>query len=181
TPLSAPSLAIAIDRWSGDLIYNNTWTVTCEVYRPADTLINRYTYFAKTISVGVSDVVDRHHPYVRWDHTAWFHDPAGKGPLKLHGFWTRARKSRIHRTDLLIRCRALDEAFASGYPQETGRGLVELKLSVPAAQYLDSLSEYGSLDTVENWRRGLLCDYCFFGGPTRNTWKAPTPPTPPFV
>jgi hypothetical protein len=181
TALGSSALAISIDRWSGDPIYNDTWTVTCEVYRLADALTGRYSYFMQTIPVGVEDVVDRHHPYVRWDHTARFHDPSGPGPLRGHQFWSRNRKSRIHRTDILIRCEAIHAAFASGYPQETGKTLIEPKLNVPAAQYLDSIASYGSLNTVERWRHGVLCDYCFFGGPTRMVWKVPTPPTPPFV
>jgi hypothetical protein len=180
SPLTAAALTIAIDRWNGDQIYNNLWDVTCEVYRPADALTGRYTYFNQGTTTGVSDVVDRHHPYVRWDHTAWFHDPSGVGTLKQHPFWIRNRKSRIHRTDVLIRCIALYEAFTTGYPQETGVGLVELKEGLPTPQYLDCLADYGDLGNVEQWRHGVLCDYCFFGGPTRTTWKTPTPPTPNF-
>jgi hypothetical protein len=181
TALTSASLAIAIDRWTGDLIYNDTWAVTCEVYRPADALTGRYSYFKLTIPAGVTDLVDRHYPYVRWDHTAWFHDPSGPGTLKQHGFWTRARKSRIHRTDLLTRCSALTAAFSSGYAQETGHGLVEPKLNVPTPQYLNSIASNGSIADVESWRHGVLCDYCFFGGPTSTNWQAPTPPTPDFV
>ena len=179
--LTTAALSISIDRWTGDFIYNDTWTVTCEVYRPADAITARHSYFKQTKSVGVSDYVDRHRPYVHWEHTAHFHDPEGPGPLKGHPFWTRDRKSRIHRTDLLIRCKAITEAFASGYLQETGKGFIEPKLNVPAPQYLDSLAPFGSFKNVESWRRGVLCDYCFFGGPTRTEWKQPTAPTPPFV
>jgi len=179
--LTTAALTIAIDRWSGDLIYNDQWAVTCEVYRPAAALTARYSYFNQGIEAGVNDVVDRHHPYVHWKHTAWFHNPSGVGTLKQHPFWIRNRKSRIHRTDLLIRCIALNEAFTAGYPQETGKSLVEPKEDVPAPLYLDSLADYGSLEDVDRWRHGVLCDYCFFGGPTRTTWKIPTPPTPDFV
>jgi hypothetical protein len=54
-------------------------------------------------------------------------------------------------------------------------------LNVPTAQYLDSIASYGSFADVESWRHCVLCDYCFFGGPTRTTWRVPTPPTPDFV
>lgn len=180
TALTMPALAISIDRWTGDLVYNNTWTVTCEVYRPADALINRHSYFKQTISAGVVDIVDRHRPYVLWKHRVRIHNPVGPGSLRTHHFWTKDRTSCIHRTDVLIRCKAIEAAFSSGYPQETGKTLVEPKLNVPAPQYLDSIASYGTLDTVENWRHGVLCDYCFFGGPSRTEWRVPTAPTPPF-
>jgi hypothetical protein len=112
-------------------------------------------------------VVDRHHPYVHWDHYAYFHDPSGPPPLLDHPLWSRSRHSRIHRTDILTRCEALDIAFALG------------RRATP--EYLDSLSPYGAFSDVETWRHGILCDYCFFGGPTKKEWKDPTPPTQPFV
>lgn len=167
TALTATDLTIEIDRWSGDLTYNDTWTVTCEVYRPADALTPRYVYFNQTIDQGFSDVVDRHHPYVHWDHVAWFHDPHGPGPLKRHHFWTRSRHSRIHRTDLKIRCEILDKVFEAH--------------TAPAPEYLDSIASHGDLDDVQCWRHGVLCDYCFFGVPTRTIWKTSTHPTPNFV
>jgi hypothetical protein len=166
-PLTAATTKIEIDRWTGDLKFNDTWTVTCEVYRPADSLIPQYIYFTATIKTGVTDVVDRHHPYVHWDHDAYFRDPLGPPPSTSHPFWSRSRHSRIHRTDLLIRCKILDIALASGHK------------GVPV--YLDSLSSYGTFSGVEDWRRGVLCDYCFFGGPTKTEWKTPTLPTQPFV
>ena len=167
TALTSANLTIEIDRWTGDLTYNDTWSVTCEVYRPADALTPRYVYFHGSTGAGFSDVVDRHHPYVHWNHVAWFHDPVGPGPLKSHHFWTRNRHSRIHRTDLAIRCEIVDPVFEAR--------------TAPAPLYLDSLASHGSLDDVERWRRGVLCDYCFFGGPTRTAWRTPTHPTPNFV
>jgi len=165
TPLTAASATIDIDRWSGDLKFNNTWSVTSEVYRPADALIPRYTYDTETIQVGVDDVVDRHHPFVQWNYEAWFHVRAGHGPLKQHPFWNRNRTSRIHRTDILIRCLMVNRAI----PEHD---------VPPPLEYLDTLEAFGSFDDVESWRHGVLCDYCFFGGPTRTVWKIPTPPTP---
>jgi hypothetical protein len=166
TALSAAALTIEIDRWNGDLTYNDTWTVSCEVYRPADALLPRFGYFSQSVSAGVSDVVDRHHPYVHWDHVAWFHEPYGPPPLKSHHFWTRSRHSRIHRTDLLIRCGILEMVFSQ---------------TQSSPEYLDGIASHGSFADVERWRHGVLCDYCFFGGPTRTVWKPPTPPTPDFV
>jgi hypothetical protein len=164
TPMTASTATIGIDRWTGDLKFNDTWSVTCEVYRPADALVPRYTYFTGSLDTGVSDVVDRHHPYVTWNYLARFHDPIGPPPLKSHHFWSRNRKSRIHRTDLKIRCSMLDRALSEHGGQS----------------YLDTLDHFGTLENVEDWRHGVLCDYCFFGGPTQKTWKTPLLPTLPW-
>ncbi len=177
TVLTAAATSISIDRWTGDAIYNDTWTVTCEVYRPADPFTPRYTYFAQTLNTGVTDVVDRHHPYLHWNHEVFFHDPHGPGTLKSHPFWTRKRKSAIHRTDILTRCSMLDRAM--------NRHLLEDPSFEPV--YLDSLASYGTKADLESHhqvakgRDKVLCDYCFFCGPTKTIWRDPTAPTPPFV
>jgi hypothetical protein len=181
TALSTSKLAISIPRVdSGDLIYNDTWSVTCTVYRPADSLMPAYSYFNQTIQVGQVDVVDRHHPYVQWSHRIGIHDPAGPPPLKSHLLWFRQRKSRIHRTDLFTRCSMVDRAM-NAHP------------SLPP-QYLNSIAEYGTLEQLTNPHvvakkspPKALCDYCFFGGPRKrrgpasNDWLAPTAPTPGWV
>ena len=162
SPLTASTVQVAIERSKGDAVYNNTWLVSCEVYRPADALVPRYTYYTGSVETGVTDVVDRHHPYFHWTYDAWFHEPYGPPPLKSHHFWNRLRKSRIHRTDVLQRCIVVDWAMSKHGGQS----------------YLDTLDSFGTLENVESWRHGVLCDYCFFGGPTRTTWKTPTSPTP---
>jgi hypothetical protein len=181
TPLSPGDLSIEIDRWTGTLIYNNTWLVTCKLYHPADAEVPQTTYFNQTLSVGVTDVVDRHHPYVRWQHTAFFHDPASPIPglpLKEHRLWHRSRHSRIHRTDLLIRCEVLNSSVSALLNEQGG---VQAPPTPPSLSYVDTLDTFGTFANVEHWRKHVLCDYCFFGGPTRTTWKTPTPPTPPWV
>jgi uncharacterized Zn-finger protein len=176
TLFTAGNTAINIQRAdgpTGDLIYNDTWTVTCVVYRPADSLMPQYDYCNLTLQVGLTDVVNRRHPYVQWRHRIGIHDPAGPPPLKHHKLWFRDRTAKIHRTDLLIRCSMLDRAM-NEHPQ--------IYLS-----YLDSLAEYGTLEElthphlVPKGKPKVLCDYCFFGGPTKNVWLTPTPPTPEYV
>jgi hypothetical protein len=175
TPFTTEFTAINVQRAdgpTGDLIYNDTWTVTCMVYRPADSLVPQYAYYNQTIQVGLTDVVDRHHPYVQWVHTIGIHDPAGPPelPLKNHKLWFRQRTAKIHRTDLLIRCSMLDRAMLA-HPQI-------------AVEYPSSLAPYGTLEDlthphlVPKGKRKVLCDYCFFGGPTKNVWLTPTAPTP---
>ncbi len=181
TPLSASVLTVDIDRWTGTLVYNNTWIVTCRLYHPSDASAPQSTYFNQSLSVGVTDAVDRHHPYVRWDHTAFFHDPTSMPPglpLKYHRLWYRGRHSRVHRTDVLIRCSVLDNSVADLLAEHGG---VIAPPTPPKLSYVDSLSSYGTFENVESWRHGVLCDYCFFGGPTRTAWKTPTAPTPSWV
>ncbi len=177
TAFTSANLAINVQRAggpAGDLIYNDTWTVTCKVYRPADALTPEFLYFNSSIQVGLADFVDRHKPYIRWKHEVFIHDPHGLGPLKWHHFWTRNRTARVHRTDLFIRCSMLARALN--------------KEMTPPLEYLDSIAEYGTLEELTNphlvsrkSHRKELCDFCFFGGPTRNVWKTPTAPTPDWV
>jgi hypothetical protein len=176
TPFTMSETAINITRANGptgNLIYNDTWTVTCVVYRPADSLVPQYDYYNNTIQVGLIDVVNRHHPYVQWVHTVGIHDPAGPPPLKHHKLWFRKRTAKIHRTDLLIRCSMLDRAMLA-HPQIT-------------PYYPPSLAPYGTLEElthphlVPKGKHKVLCDYCFFGGPTKNVWLTPTAPTPDWV
>jgi hypothetical protein len=178
TTLSSSDLTVEIDRWSGTLVFNDTWLVTCQVYHQADSEVPQTNYFSQTLSVGVTDVVDRHHPFVHWQHTAFFHDPNSPVPglpLKKHDLWHRSRHSRIHRTDVLIRCEVLNSAVSELLAEHGG---VQPPPTPPSLKYLDTLSAHGSFEDVADWRRGVLCDYCFFGGRTRTEWKTPTAPTP---
>jgi hypothetical protein len=181
TPLSSSALTVEIDRWSGTLIYNNTWLVTCKLYHAADSEVPQTTYFNQSLSVGVTDVVDRHHPYVHWQHTAFFHDPVSTPipglPLREHRLWHRSRHSRIHRTDILVRCEVLDFAVSKLLAEQGG---VQPPPTPPSLSYVDTLATFGTFADVADWRHGVLCDYCFFGGPTKTTWKTPTAPTPPW-
>ena len=180
TALSSSALTVKIDRWSGDLVYNDTWLVTCQLYHPADSAVPRTTYFNQTVSVGVTDVVNRHHPYVHWQHTAFFHNPKSLTPglpLNKHPLWHSSRHSRIHRTDVRIRCEVLDASVTALYAQQHAV-TVQGPPTPPVLTYLDTLATHGTLENVASWRHGVLCDYCFFGGPTRTVWKTPTAPTP---
>ena len=67
---------------------------------------------------------------------------------------------------VIIRCEILDMVFSQTQ-------------STP--EYLDSIASHGAFGEVNLCRHGVLCDYCFFGGPTRTAWKKPTHPTPDFV
>jgi len=118
---------------------------------------------------------------VRWQHTAFFHDPSSPIPglpLKEHRLWHRSRHSRIHRTDLLIRCEVLNASVSALLNEQGG---VQAPPTPPSLSYVDTLDTFGTFADVEHWRKHVLCDYCFFGGPTRTAWKTPTLPTPPWV
>jgi hypothetical protein len=70
---------------------------------------------------------------------------------KLLGQQTLVRTSDIHRTDFAGRCRMV----------EPGAFLFDAQASV---EYLDALPF--PLDQITA-NRARVCDYCFFGGPTR--------------
>jgi hypothetical protein len=84
--------------------------------------------------------------------------PERPGPNKR---WSRERTSRIHKTDFRQRCNATSGVWRNR--------------DYPLREYLDDLSNLPgcvTLDQIEADRsraRGILCDYCFYGGPTRTT------------
>jgi hypothetical protein len=142
----------------------------------------------------VTDWLDRRHKYLRWVSHTWFRDPAK--PRIWRYYWQRTRPSVIHRTDYPGRCRRLNPAPAvldmwrQIYPgiqagslaQAPGHDppspLAEYKnianLVPEAWQYLDALP-FTTAAQAEAGRRGVLCDYCFFGGPTKTQLLVPVP------
>ncbi len=54
TALTESALSVTIDRWTGDLKYNRSWSVTCQVWHPADPVTPKYTYFNKTLPVAIA-------------------------------------------------------------------------------------------------------------------------------
>jgi hypothetical protein len=52
--LTSSALVISIDRWTGDLKYNESWKVTCQVYHPTDPITPKYTYFDQTLVVAIT-------------------------------------------------------------------------------------------------------------------------------
>jgi len=94
-------------------------------------------------TIPIVDSLDRHHKYVHWGPIGVFFMNAGTDKQ----WWTRVRRSRIHRTALSARCREV---------RRSKKG---------TRKYFDTLPfEWEDL----NQHRIPLCEYCFFGGPDKS-------------
>ncbi len=143
--------AVTIDHNSTQLAACPAFTVKCTCYR---LLGYRIDYiFTGQVLIQIDDLFDRHHPYVHWNHSVFFPSPNQKTPAGLPLYWARARKSAIHRTEVGARC--LEMRRRGSYPTAYKQSYL----------YLDALP--GSVEEMR--RQDLLCDYCFFGGPTKTT------------
>jgi hypothetical protein len=145
-----------------------------------------------TFDFQVIDWLDRTHRYVRWVSHTWFRDPLK--PKEWRYYWQRTRSSVLHRTDYPGRCRRLIpgdllDLFLQVYPdvQAGSLNMADPFLPEPLAkfpwianllpeawQYVDQFP-FSSVAAAEAGRRGVLCDYCFFGGPTKSQLLVPVP------
>jgi hypothetical protein len=132
--------------------------IECRVYRTLGADVEEV--FSDQRTLRIVDPVDRSHPYVHWTHEVWtpevqIHD---NGSRELLGFAAQGRRSKLHRTDIPGRCRSVTK-FSLNQIRDPGPGVTP-----SAIQYLDALPF-----PVENLvaSRKQVCDYCFFGGPTR--------------
>ena len=132
--------------------------IECRLYRVFGSRVDKVLDDA--ITLAVRDRLDRSRPYVRWTHQALI--PVVRreadGSKTILGEVIKTRKSKIHRTAIPGRCR-----MASHYSQSwmlstpTKQG--------PALEYLPDLP-FARADLIAN--RARVCDYCFFGGPTKD-------------
>ena len=132
-------------------------TVDCTVTR---TLTNStQTIFQASQPLYDQNLIDRTHPYVSWLRGSVV--PAvtkeADGSLTTHGLTTVQRQSKIHRTDVPAGCLFVTPQGKSSGP--------------PTYTYFDALP-FPVADIARH--RHLLCDYCFFGGPS-NTQPLPLP------
>jgi hypothetical protein len=140
---SAPgALQIQIDHASAVLMPVDTFLVTCRLYRNLGYTVQ--DALSSSFYVDIDDYLDRHHPYLYWNHVVYW-QVKGQPPGT---YWTRRRHSRIHRTGVPGRCEVM-----------------RTRRSHHQYVYLDALPF--PLSELNAHRRGVLCDYCFFGGPTR--------------
>jgi len=140
------------------LLTSSDFLVECRLYRVSGAHVEEL--FDRSIALSVQDRLDRTHPYVRWTHRALV--PVVRveadGSKSILGEAIKTRASRLHRTAVPGRCR-----MASRYSQSwmgSGDGVPG-----PTLEYLDALP-FARADLVA--RRAQVCDYCFFGGPTRS-------------
>jgi hypothetical protein len=124
------------------------------------------------IDIPVQDWMSRRHPYVKWVSQTWFRDPSK--PKQWIYYWERTRVACIHRTDFPGRCRRLSpppdvlEMWLNGQAPDHIAQFKYLAQWIPESwTYLDSLP-FANADAAIAGRRGVLCDYCFFGGPSKN-------------
>jgi hypothetical protein len=135
--------------------------------------------FSYTIDVTINDWLDRSHRFVKWVSRTWFRDPSK--PRQWLYYWQRTRASRIHRTDSPGRCLRLSPpAWILETWQEPG-AIPHPLTDTPLAQfvpeqwvYLDALPFATAKEAIDG-RRGVLCDYCFFGGPSKNVLLVSVP------
>lgn len=139
--------SVSIDHASPDLDPIPGFHVQCRFYRRLGYRIDEV--FKGEQIVLIDDIFDRSHAYVHWSHVVHFPDPASK-PGHVLRSWSRSRNSTIHRTEVAVRClemRRRTVYSSAGY------------------DYLDNLP--GDVDTLRQAHQ--ICDYCFFGGPTKTT------------
>ncbi len=107
--------------------------------------------FAQDRKVQISDVLDRHHPFVTWsEHWAHFQNPGTGGQ-----WWHRRAVATLHRTAASARCRSL--RMRAERAAEIGR----------SGGF--SLSDDLPFDPATlRKQRGAVCDFCFFGGPDKS-------------
>lgn len=138
------------------LLSASEFSVECHVYRTMGP--DAVDLFSKVITLKVWDPLDRTHPFVRWKHDCY--PPVvrveANGSHTILGRAETHRRSKIHRTDFPGRCRMASHfsrhVFDADTPETNG------------LEYLDDLP-FPRAALVAN--RGKLCDYCFFGGPTK--------------
>jgi hypothetical protein len=106
--------------------------------------------FAVDAPVQVTDPLDRHHSFLTWaPHWAHFANPGTGGK-----WWHRLSRPTLHRTAVSARCLTVRQRAA-----RLGSNRIDLNVT-----YSDTLG-FRWLDLPAN--RHTVCDYCFFGGPTR--------------
>lgn len=149
--LSEPdALNFAIDLGADEHIGSSKYSINCSVFQkgsPKELLASH------TVQLTVEDRLDRTHPFVQWDHQACVpRVERVQGILRQTGWDYVERSSKIHKTKLPGRCR-----MAGQYSPQTWPISLHYSDSLPFPA--DQLSEH----------REMLCDYCFFGGPDKET------------
>jgi len=100
-------------------------------------------------------------PYVRWTHWVMIEQTTAPGkPTRAYlGARSKQRSSKIHRTQTPGRCKMADR-----YSEHMDPG--SKKYQRKALEYLQALP-FPANELAAH--RSELCDYCFFGGPDKQT------------
>lgn len=156
--VASAGLALTLTRNSLPYLGSSEFDVECRVYRVFGTV--SHPLVDGRMRLAVADRVDRSHPYVRWTHQVLTPEVrrTPDGSRTLLGDSVKTRRSKIHRTDLPGRCR-----MVSRYSQSW----IDFSTSIntgPTLDYMDALPfPRAELAT----HRIQVCDYCFYGGPTK--------------
>jgi hypothetical protein len=191
---SGGAVYVVIDHASAQLQASEGFTVSCQLAaRTPDG--GSETWLNSVVNITKPDHFDRHHPYVTWGgHTKYVYpgEPYWSAiPKRSHQAGKRWVKkvgsSRIHRTDVWRggrRCLVADQPLQMGNPPRARSAKAP---ALPYSdQYVPTLSyPWNYHDTLpispaqisqnRNAARGILCDYCFFGGPTNTTLRTDFP------
>ena len=142
-----------------DFLASPQFRVDCSVFRTFGT--TRVPLFDDHLFLKIADPLDRSHPFVKWQHDAQV--PAVRiepnGARTILGYSVRRRHSKIHRTALPGRCQFADRFSLDILIRQA------TDAPIPALEYLDDLP-FPVADLPVHRRE--VCDYCFFGGPTKD-------------
>lgn len=150
----ATSHSVAWDHMTPELFLLDDYSIEVRMWLSGPSLTG--LLFATSINAEVTDELNRHHPYVTWDEH-WAHFQNDGTQLK---WWHRLSKPTLHRTAPSARCLALRQRITRLRNSPFGLGV----------HYVDALA-FDWADIAAH--RDNLCDYCFFGGPTK---VFPNPP-----
>lgn len=155
------NISIQLDDIKQEFYNASRFMVECRVYRTLGADIT--DLFNGYLILNISDRLDREKPYVRWSHYVW--EPVIRveqdGSHTLLGHELQYRVSDIHRTTYPGRC-----LMASRYSIEMPNIPPTERLQPTGLTYMDELP-FPKQDLIKN--RHLVCDYCFFGGPDKDT------------
>jgi hypothetical protein len=154
--VASVGLTLEFDKSNVPFLELQELSIEVRVYRTLGAGVEEILY--KIQKLRVTDYVDRSHPYVQWHHQAMVPlvrvEPDGSH--RVLGLQIIGRQSAIHRTALPGRCRMLRNYSLNKIFPTDGHFF--------PLEYSDELP-FPLADLVAN--RDQVCDYCFFGGPTK--------------
>jgi hypothetical protein len=136
----AGSLEKAIPAGQDMYAHVTRWTISVRIYRPLGDRTDEI--WSQSILLVRQDVLDLDYLYVKWALQVYFRSPDNTA------YWSRKRTSVLHKTDPQQRCNNVTKA-AVAHPVDL---VYTNDLPFPAEE-------------ANANRRGIYCDYCFFGGP----------------
>lgn len=146
-PYNSPAgNGVSINHHSEQLYLVDEFRVRCTLTLIAGDTVGEI--WSDVATLRIEDKLDRRQSFVEWG-PKWvrFHNAGTNGAM-----WSRYSRSRIHRTAVAARCRALWIATTLGLPKGT------------RFHYFDYLP--WGWEGVP-FHRTELCEYCFFGGPDK--------------